>query len=994
MAEEKVVLEIDIKGTQDAIRLKEEVKGLKKEIKNLDETSETFTEDFGKLTQKLAETEAELKIARKAAREFQKSLISVSESAKPYDKLTNRLSLARNALKNLAAEGKTNTKQFQLLQKEVTDLDKKLKGIDASVGQFQRNVGNYSSALQFAGRRTQKFGKLAATLSPDLALLSGGFLAVASNLPQLIEGLNNAVDSFDSWLTASDAGIQLNKRFVEGLEDVSGEFINGKAQIDALIKSAQNENLTLEEQIAIREELVEVVGDNITEAEKEIILNGELAKAQDTATQALIRNLAIQEQRRVLADIIKEFTDAQVEALKTQEKFSKGIRGGFNDLTSFLTGGVFDINNLSKLTAQQTRENLKAQAAGIEQIGKQTTQFLTELNQDFAEAGLDLSFLAGENAEEAAREARERAEKEQAKAEENANKARERQRKEIQRQNERLLKEQEKRLEAARKAQEKAIKDSEKFFADSEKSFLQVSAAVLDQQIKNLEEGEAKRIRIIEENARKREESVKASEAALVAAQKEALLQIEEAFGKGSDKAIEFSQKSAEEIAKIQKQNALLIEEIEREKQKKISEIQIEEQKKRDSEEFRQLKANQAAISTELDRTIKENNLKAIKNNDFKNKAILANEEATIQTIEEQIKQLNKQEEALGKLQIENKEEELQKIKDQRLDLNLELAKIEEEQTAKTIEESKKRADATIKAFETVAQIVGQSFQLITQINEKALEKQLEFFQEQEQLSKETSEKLQEDLSKASGIEKKFLQKRLEEEERTQKAIGEAKEREQKRFAKGQKTLALIQAAINGALAITKVLAEVIDPTPVQAFRFGAVAAVAAATALQIAAIAAQPLAEGGLVGIPDAGGRGGRVGANIRGRSVPSLSNGDDQVVTLRTGEAVLTREQQVKIGGAAALASAGVPSFVSGGKIGSVSSSLIAPNITSGSLSTGAEQRNESFLALISQQQRTLQQTIDKINDQEVIYSNNTEIDRQKAAQDKREIRFKASF
>ena len=107
-----------------------------------------------------------------------------------------------------------------------------------------------------------------------------------------------------------------------------------------------------------------------------------------------------------------------------------------------------------------------------------------------------------------------------------------------------------------------------------------------------------------------------------------------------------------------------------------------------------------------------------------------------------------------------------------------------------------------------------------------------------------------------------------------------------------QKAVALVQAAINGALAITNVLATLIDPTPIQAFKAVAVAITIATVAAQIATIAAQPLAEGGIVQpvqLSD--------GKITRARNIPTMRNGDNVLATVRRGEVILNKRQLPKL-------------------------------------------------------------------------------------------------
>jgi hypothetical protein len=67
-----------------------------------------------------------------------------------YTKLSRRLNEQRKLAKDLAVQYGTNSKQFKQVAADVGRLDKKLKGIDKSLGQSQRNVGNYAGGFKTA----------------------------------------------------------------------------------------------------------------------------------------------------------------------------------------------------------------------------------------------------------------------------------------------------------------------------------------------------------------------------------------------------------------------------------------------------------------------------------------------------------------------------------------------------------------------------------------------------------------------------------------------------------------------------------------------------------------------------------------------------------------------------------------------------------------------------------------------------------------------------
>lgn len=105
--------------------------------------------------------------------------------------------------------------------------------------------------------------------------------------------------------------------------------------------------------------------------------------------------------------------------------------------------------------------------------------------------------------------------------------------------------------------------------------------------------------------------------------------------------------------------------------------------------------------------------------------------------------------------------------------------------------------------------------------------------------------------------------KRAEQEIKDEDRLGKEKEKITKRFGIAQKAVAIVMAAVNGALAITKILAEV------PKFDWGVttwiqVGLATAATAASIATIAAQKLAKGGILG---------KGVSNVSGGSIPEGS-------------------------------------------------------------------------------------------------------------------------
>ena len=82
------------------------------------------------------------------AKEQEKAAKLAANEASAYSKLSAELNKARKAYKDLAVQNQENSVEGKELLDTVTRLDAQLKKVDATVGQHQRNVGNYEGATR------------------------------------------------------------------------------------------------------------------------------------------------------------------------------------------------------------------------------------------------------------------------------------------------------------------------------------------------------------------------------------------------------------------------------------------------------------------------------------------------------------------------------------------------------------------------------------------------------------------------------------------------------------------------------------------------------------------------------------------------------------------------------------------------------------------------------------------------------------------------------
>jgi hypothetical protein len=122
---------------------KDRLKEINAEIKNLDTSNPIGQQDLAALTQE----QAKIKIAAADVNQTINAQIKYFNAAEgSTDQLSQKLGIMRNVFRSLSDTEKAGT-FGQTLLKDIQNLDAVVKQSDASIGNFQRNVGNYAGSL-------------------------------------------------------------------------------------------------------------------------------------------------------------------------------------------------------------------------------------------------------------------------------------------------------------------------------------------------------------------------------------------------------------------------------------------------------------------------------------------------------------------------------------------------------------------------------------------------------------------------------------------------------------------------------------------------------------------------------------------------------------------------------------------------------------------------------------------------------------------------------
>ncbi|MBO7322019.1 MAG: hypothetical protein J6U51_00330, partial [Bacteroidales bacterium] len=134
MAEEiKKVISIDTKGAESVKDLIDKVEKLRGILKTLDETSDEYKSTLG-----------ELKAAQDSLTSSLGENKTKAEAAEgSYNALANQMKVLKKEWKATSDEAERNA-----LGKEIKSINDQLKTLDQSIGNNQRNVGNYAGSFQ------------------------------------------------------------------------------------------------------------------------------------------------------------------------------------------------------------------------------------------------------------------------------------------------------------------------------------------------------------------------------------------------------------------------------------------------------------------------------------------------------------------------------------------------------------------------------------------------------------------------------------------------------------------------------------------------------------------------------------------------------------------------------------------------------------------------------------------------------------------------------
>lgn len=253
------------------------------------------------------------------------------------DGMSQSLARMRTVYRSLG-EGERGSAFGQNLLKNIQTLDTKIKELDASIGNHQRNVGNYASSWNGLSFSIQQVARELPSLAVSPQTF---FLAISNNLPiladqlaltkQRVQELKNAGQSFTpvwkqvlssiiSWQTALVAGITVLTLYGKEITGWVGSLFKGKKAVDAarvateqFHETLSGGNIDAQGEIVKLEQLYKAATD-LSNTQKE---RAEAVKKLQDLYPAYFSNMS--NEQIMLGDAITAYNDLRDAIIRTAE---------------------------------------------------------------------------------------------------------------------------------------------------------------------------------------------------------------------------------------------------------------------------------------------------------------------------------------------------------------------------------------------------------------------------------------------------------------------------------------------------------------------------------------------------------------------------------------------------------------------------------------------------------------------------------------------------
>lgn len=152
------------------------------------------------------------------------------------NEMSQLLGRLRMAYRDMTA-AERNSPLGEATRKNIGLLDSEMKKLDASIGNYQRNVGNYGGAFTPLQYQVQQVARELPSLTMSLRQF---FLAISNNLPMLIDEVHRARIANEALLASGQKGVPVWKQLLKSIVSWQTALVVGITLVTAYGKEIGN----------------------------------------------------------------------------------------------------------------------------------------------------------------------------------------------------------------------------------------------------------------------------------------------------------------------------------------------------------------------------------------------------------------------------------------------------------------------------------------------------------------------------------------------------------------------------------------------------------------------------------------------------------------------------------------------------------------------------------------------------------------------------------
>lgn len=344
-----------------------------KELKKLQQEESAYSKlnkEYTEAANKARDLGAEYFRLEQQLEELNKQIVDAGNAGLDTGQLKGALYVKNVELENMSV-------RLKAANEGALKLNKGLQSIDANIGRYQRNVGNYNGAVMAMSQILRE--------APSFAYSTAtGLLAVSNNIPILVdeidrlkkvnEGvvaaggkavpiwktLSQALFSFNGMVTIGVTALTLfaarfnsasaatdtaaksleeyNKNLKNAVDGAYSSLAKERAELDSLLRTAKDVNTIMKDRLAAVEELQRKYPDYLGHLKQEQILTGDIAKELDILNSALMNKAMISAGEQQMAAAYKRLFEAQNSINKLREEFEKNNKKNIQDNIELMKG--------------------------------------------------------------------------------------------------------------------------------------------------------------------------------------------------------------------------------------------------------------------------------------------------------------------------------------------------------------------------------------------------------------------------------------------------------------------------------------------------------------------------------------------------------------------------------------------------------------------------------------------------------------------------------